>query len=387
MCYGRWDDYRHRLTDLGSVTTSSSSMKLNGANESPLNLPTSTPLPKMARVTINTDNIDCSHLPRLEPGDKLIMNFTQPEATENEVAENTKQNTPEMERRNVLDKLKGMGGKVMSRITSHDESLKDKSYAKGPTQQPDKTMFFTVDELKNGAKGDFVDPMPYQTALLDNLDGQAKLWIGKDYTNFILKDFSNLDAPLADLVDRSCCPRMPWHDVGAVVVGAAARDIARHFIQRWNATKMEKSRDNSVRYYIVEECIVFEYEYIKNTDSTHFPVQTFPYLMPKSYMNIRVSEKVVPIPLKRVTCQILRSASSWSCGFIEADTVEQSIHDAYIQTITKAQHYIYIENQFFISLEFGLQTVRNQVADHLYRRIIRAFRYVQWAGIRALSYR
>lgn len=103
-------------------------------------------------------------------------------------------------------------------------------------------------------------------------------------------------------------------------------------------------------------------------------VQSFPYLLPKSYTNIRVSEKVVPVPLKRVTCQILRSASSWSSGFIEQDTVEQSIHDAYIQTITKAQHYIYIENQFFISLEFGLQTVRNQVADHLYRRIIRAYK-------------
>ena len=43
---------------------------------------------------------------------------------------------------------------------------------------------------------------------------------------------------LADLVNRNTTPRMPWHDIGAVVVGTAARDVARHFIQRWNAVKV-----------------------------------------------------------------------------------------------------------------------------------------------------
>jgi phosphatidylserine/phosphatidylglycerophosphate/cardiolipin synthase-like enzyme len=31
---------------------------------------------------------------------------------------------------------------------------------------------------------------------------------------------------------------MPWRDVGVVVHGVAARDLARHFIQRWNFTKV-----------------------------------------------------------------------------------------------------------------------------------------------------
>lgn len=31
---------------------------------------------------------------------------------------------------------------------------------------------------------------------------------------------------------------MPWHDIGSVVYGSAARDVARHFIQRWNACKV-----------------------------------------------------------------------------------------------------------------------------------------------------
>lgn len=77
----------------------------------------------------------------------------------------------------------------------------------------------------------------------------------------------NLEAPYVDIVDRTQTPRMPWHDIGAVVgklrdkysrhkfekifilifsAGASARDISRHFIQRWNAVKLEKARDNQV---------------------------------------------------------------------------------------------------------------------------------------------
>lgn len=70
------------------------------------------------------------------------------------------------------------------------------------------------------------------------IPGSTKLWIGKDYTNFIVKDFDNLESPYQDLVDRSTTPRMPWHDIGIMVQGASARDVARHFIQRWNAIKV-----------------------------------------------------------------------------------------------------------------------------------------------------
>lgn len=31
---------------------------------------------------------------------------------------------------------------------------------------------------------------------------------------------------------------MPWRDIGVVVHGLPARDLARHFIQRWNFTKV-----------------------------------------------------------------------------------------------------------------------------------------------------
>ena len=49
--------------------------------------------------------------------------------------------------------------------------------------------------------------------------------------------------PRSDLVDRGSVPRMPWHDIATGVTGSAARDVARHFIQRWNAIKVRLGRD------------------------------------------------------------------------------------------------------------------------------------------------
>lgn len=137
---------------------------------------------------------------------------------------------------------------------------------------------------------------------------------------------------------------MPWHDIATVVVGSSARDAARHFIQRWNAVKLEKARDNL----------------------------SYPYLMPRTYQEIKVDPNFISIPLHRVSCQVLRSSSSWSAGFLDPEYVEQSIHEAYIDTITKAQHYIYIENQFFISLERGNIYVKNGIAERLFEKIMRA---------------
>jgi len=40
--------------------------------------------------------------------------------------------------------------------------------------------------------------------------------------------------PTISFIDRNMVPRMPWHDVGLSVGGCAARDVALHFISRWN---------------------------------------------------------------------------------------------------------------------------------------------------------
>ncbi|KAJ0093524.1 hypothetical protein Patl1_24985 [Pistacia atlantica] len=68
--------------------------------------------------------------------------------------------------------------------------------------------------------------------------------------------------------------------------------------------------------------------------------------------------------------QILRSVSQWSAG---TSQIEESIHCAYCSLIEKAEHFIYIENQFFISGLSGDEIIRNRVLEALYRRIMRAY--------------
>uniref|UniRef100_A0A669BP63 Phospholipase n=1 Tax=Oreochromis niloticus TaxID=8128 RepID=A0A669BP63_ORENI len=171
------------------------------------------------------------------------------------------------------------------------------------------------------------------------LHGNTRFWHGKDYCNFVHKDWIQLDKPFDDFIDRHKTPRMPWHDIASVVHGKAARDVARHFIQRWNFTK-PKYRSLS-----------------------------YPYLLPKSHTTAGEQRYQVPncIPTK---VQILRSASDWSAGI---KYHEESIHNAYVHVIKNSQHFIYIENQFFISCADN-KYVFNQIGDAIAERIIRAYR-------------
>lgn len=65
--------------------------------------------------------------------------------------------------------------------------------------------------------------------------------------------------------------------------------------------------------------------------------------------------------------QVLRSVSDWSIGQV----VEQSIHSGWVEAIEKAQNFIYIENQFFIS-SLGGSSIKNVIAKALLDRIVRA---------------
>uniref|UniRef100_A0A1A8MBK0 Phospholipase n=1 Tax=Nothobranchius pienaari TaxID=704102 RepID=A0A1A8MBK0_9TELE len=173
-----------------------------------------------------------------------------------------------------------------------------------------------------------------------HLDGNTKLWLGKDYSNFIYKDWTNLDKPFEDNIDRTKIPRIPWRDLSAAVHGRAARDVARHFIQRWNYAKVKK---------------------IKYKDDF------YPYLLPKSHSTADSLPFTVP-GSKKARVQVLRSAHTWSAG-----TCESSILNAYIHIIKNSEHYIYIENQFFISCTEGT-TVKNGIGKAVVDRILRAHR-------------
>ncbi|CAK9826437.1 Phospholipase D1 [Anthophora retusa] len=361
LCYGRWDNNEHRLIDLGSTHhssiyipskgkfTNTSSKKVSktitnkhvllslAVATNTVVMATTKSMPVLPMISNKTSMPP--ELPQLNPGDLLLMQPLNDLDT-------MKCDTPNTERKNLFGLAKDTMGKVKQNIklkrqelinmvynpnegSSDEEDVCDNDTVQTPIESSESTLF-------NGQD------------VFSEYPGVAKLWLGKDYTNFIVKDFNDLEKPYQDLIDRSTTPRMPWHDIGVMVQNASARDVARHFIQRWNAIKMEKAKLNSC----------------------------YPFLLPKSYKDCK---SYVPFiekaAIHNVQCQVLRSVSSWSAGFLDSETLEQSIQEAYIQAISKAERYIYIENQFFITLVSMERTaVKNRIGETLFKRILRAHR-------------
>lgn len=163
---------------------------------------------------------------------------------------------------------------------------------------------------------------------------------GKDYSNPRVHDFFSLDKPFEDMYDRFTTPRMPWHDIHQMVMGQPARDLARHFVQRWN--------------YVIRQKI---------------PSRKTPFLVPPP--------EFTQAELDRLgltgTCeyQVLRSSCDWSLGLKEH---EQSIQNAYLKLIQESESFVYIENQFFVtSTEVDGIVVENQIGNALVQRIVKAY--------------
>ena len=85
---------------------------------------------------------------------------------------------------------------------------------------------------------------------------------------------------------------------------------------------------------------------------------------------VQPASKQGDLKSETLNCQLVRSASSWSIG-MAPDNTEFSIQIAYLKLIADAKHFIYIENQFFISALAG-RPVKNQIAQALLQRIKRA---------------
>lgn len=72
-------------------------------------------------------------------------------------------------------------------------------------------------------------------------DCPPSLWPGKDYYNPRESEPNSWEDAMKDEMDRQKYPRMPWHDVHCALWGPPCRDIARHFVQRWNHAKRSKA--------------------------------------------------------------------------------------------------------------------------------------------------
>nr|XP_020032464.1 phospholipase D1 [Castor canadensis] len=291
LAYGRWDDNEHRLTDVGSVKRITSGPSLGSL--------TAAMTESMESLSLRGKNEPIKDGP-------VLKNVNDADS-----------------------KLKGIGKpRKFSKFSLYRQLYKHHLH--------NTDSISSVDSASNTGS-----IRSLQTGV-GELHGETRFWHGKDYCNFVFKDWVQLDKPFADFIDRYSTPRMPWHDISSVVHGKAARDVARHFIQRWNFTKIMKPKYRSLSY---------------------------PFLLPKSQTTAHELRYQVPGAV-RATVQLLRSAADWSAGI---KYHEESIHSAYIHVIENSKHYIYIENQFFISCADD-KVVFNKVGDAIAQRILKAHR-------------
>ncbi|KAJ6434536.1 hypothetical protein OIU84_018117 [Salix udensis] len=301
-------------------------------------------------------------------------------------------------------------------------------------------------------------------------DCPPDIWPGKDYYNPRESEPNSWEDAMKDELDRRKYPRMPWHDVQCSLWGPPCRDIARHFVQRWNHAKRSKApneqkipllmpRHHMVLPHYMGRSIDIERKNaegnqkdISRIDSlaSLSPIRDIPLLLPqeadatvvngvdhkltaknmnndhldqsawhgdsfsftlqkskdenlaqdtlvknpvnehdsvdlesimqmsdrsseseKDDPDVSASECGQVGPRVSCRCQVVRSVSQWSTG---ASQPEESIHKAYCSLIEKAEHFIYIENQFFISGLWEDEIIQNRVLDSIYKRILQAYK-------------
>ncbi|KAG9348974.1 hypothetical protein JZ751_029291 [Albula glossodonta] len=364
LAYGRWDDSRHRLTDVGSVRRS--------PQPSPVLSPNLTRSAVILEEEEETEDEEMGRRARemlrdLERGEGWGAAGQRGESWGGTPLPSCRLQSVLAEEDSSCCSEGGESKQCSSRNSLSSRTLPHRGL---PLHSNESGSFRTHCSL----------PLPHETSSLrshisnNELFGEARFWHGKDYCNFILKDWVKLNKPFDDFIDRYKTPRMPWHDIGVAVQGEAARDVARHFIQRWNFTKLVKKRSGAMCY----PCLLPK----SLTAPTELPSDMGKHTQANVQVGLALETKLPPsarcpfaiicglTQLSGLTLtQVLRSVCQWSIG---SKVHEESIHLAYISAIQNSKHFIYVENQFFISC--ADKTIHNSIGDTLVERILRAYR-------------
>lgn len=210
---------------------------------------------------------------------------------------------------------------------------------------------------------------------------------------------------------------MGWSDVSLCLTGPAVQDLRTHFAQRWNFIYDEKYSKKDTRYSSVsatssgaqqgghypppptqqrgfdgedEEERGFGADEYDGQGSGErglfgrggggFHKKVFSRVS-EGYQRYgghhggahaqQQSHAEHSAQLGMAECQITRSSAKWSHNI----STEHSIQNAYCEIIKNSKHFVYIENQFFITATGNEQKpIKNQVGAAIVERILRAAR-------------
>ncbi|GLT39301.1 hypothetical protein SLA2020_134990 [Shorea laevis] len=201
-----------------------------------------------------------------------------------------------------------------------------------------------------------------------------------DLDTIFVEDFHNPTFPAGIKA-----PRQPWHDLHCRIDGPAAFDVLINFEQRWRKSTRWKEFSllfKGKSHWHDDALIRIErISWILSPDlddpSPSPDLDDDTTVVPKEDSKVRVSDEDNP---ENWHVQIFRSIDSASLnGFpknvdkayaqnlvcSKSMVIDKSIQAAYIQAIRSAQHYIYIENQYFLGSSYAWPSYKNAGVDNL----------------------
>ncbi|ESW29853.1 hypothetical protein PHAVU_002G104200 [Phaseolus vulgaris] len=173
-------------------------------------------------------------------------------------------------------------------------------------------------------------------------------------------------------------PRQPWHDLHCRIDGPAAYDVLINFEQRWK--KATKWREFAILFKKSSQWhddALIRIERISWILSPSVSTKENYTVVPEDDPLVWVSSEDDP---ENWHVQIFRSIDSGSLkGFpkhvdvalaqnlicAKDLVIDKSIQTAYIEAIRSAQHFIYIENQYFIGSSYAWPSYKDAGADNL----------------------
>ncbi|KAG0553102.1 hypothetical protein BDA96_01G565900 [Sorghum bicolor] len=157
-------------------------------------------------------------------------------------------------------------------------------------------------------------------------------------------------------------PREPWHDLHSKLDGPAAYDVLKNFEERWlkaskrsgakKLSKLSRSHNDSLLWIAkIPDIIAIDDEiYSNDNDPERWDVQIFRSIDSNSV-------KGFPKDPREATSKNL------VCG--KNVLIDMSVHTAYVNAIRGAQHFIYIENQYFLGSSFNWDSHKDVGANNL----------------------
>ncbi|KAK8043062.1 phospholipase [Apiospora phragmitis] len=190
-----------------------------------------------------------------------------------------------------------------------------------------------------------------------------EVWPGQDFNNNRIMDFQKVEDWKANELSKADYGRMPWHDVAMGVIGPCVYDIAEHFVLRWNFVKRDKYKRDD------------RFDWMQLRGRTGDDEDLVGVQRPKHPVGEYILHPLSPLETKNlnnrgsVHAQIIRSSADWSSGILR----DHSIQNAYSEIIRNAEHFVYIENQFFITATGDQQSpIHNTIGRSIVEACVRA---------------